>query len=189
MKNSTKKIVFIGFFTAGFVLRALNVFQLSFSWVFFKSFFSQLCAWLAGGFLGAYFIKIEQIFYSFYIKPQEALSQEIQALFKQRKKKELWRLLKKGVNQQKLAFRSAVFQIVWVVLAFFTVSSTVGMFGKGLVMAIGLHLLLDEWNDYLNDKDIGWLFWQIKRPVGPQEQKRFLWLMTGLFGLVSILII
>lgn len=86
------------------------------------------------------------------------------------------------------AFYSSLFQTCWAVLAFFTLTSTAGLFGKALVMAIGLHLLLEEWEDVLASRGISWLFWPIKREVSPREQKWFLWGMTGVFVILTFLL-
>ena len=63
------------------------------------------------------------------------------------------------------------------------------VFGKTMVMAVGLHLLLDEWEAVLSGRDIDWIFWQIKREVTLREQKAFIWVMTGIFGMLSLLLI
>jgi hypothetical protein len=189
MKLSTKKIIFFAYFLAIFILRAVKTFHFSFSFLFFSSFISKLFSWLLGAIVGGYFIKIEQLFYAYIIRPNDAFSIKIKELTKKNNWKELWGMLRIGVDKQKLAFRSALFQGVWVILAFFAISSTAGYFGKALVMAIGLHLLLDEWEDWQEKGTISWLFWQIKRPVLAKEQRIFLYIMTVIFSLLSILLI
>jgi len=196
MKFRTKHLIFLGYFLGIFVLRKISFF--SFSLSFLRSSIGELILWLGGAILGGYFIKLEQLVYVFFIHPNEPLSLEIKGLLKQNptslklcgaRRREMWRLLKERVTEQKLAFRSALFQLVWLVLAFFTLTSTGSVFGKTLVMAIGLHLLLDEWEGILRKRTIYWLFWQIKREVSLREQKVFLWAMTGGFSLLSLLLI
>lgn len=87
------------------------------------------------------------------------------------------------------AFYSALFQLSWLVLALFTITSTSSLFGKGLVMAIGLDLLLVEWQSMVKNQDLSWLFWQIKKEIPFKEQKYFLYLMTGMFGILTLLLI
>ena len=161
----------------------------TFGWLGSRFSFIDLILWFGGVILGGYFIKLEQLVYVFYIHPKEPLSLEIKGLLGERKIKEAWKLLKERVGEQKLAFRSAVFQVVWLGLALFTLTSTSSIFGKALVMAIGLHLLLDEWEGFLGEKSLSWLFWQIKRVVLFKEQKYFLLVMTGLFCVLSLLLI
>jgi len=179
LKITTKKLIFVGYFLAVFVL----------GWLGGRFGIVDFFLWFTGIILGGYFIKLEQLVYVFYIQPQENLSLKIKELLKEKRRKEALRLLRERVIEQKLAFRSAVFQVVWALLAFFTLTSTSNVFGKALVMAIGLHLLLDEWESFWKNKSLSWLFWQVKRVVSFKEQKYFLWLMTGVFGVLSLLLI
>jgi hypothetical protein len=189
MKTSNKKLIFFSYFIAVFLVRVIRGFHFSFTFLFFKSFFFKLIAWLLGAALGGYFIKIEQLFYAYIIKPNDPSSLKIKELAKQRQQQELWKTLRISVNQQQLAFRSALFQTVWVVLAFFAISSTAGYFGKALVMGIGLHLLIDEWECIKENKSLSWLFWQIKRPILLKEQKLFLYIISTIFVFLTLLLI
>jgi len=187
MRFGVKYLIFLGYFLATFILRKIGTF--SFSWAFLRFSLVDLLSWFSGALLGGYFIKLEQIVYVYYIHPDEILSLDAKRMIQEKRKKEVLQLLREGVTEQRLAFRSALFQVVWLVLAFFTLTSTAGVFGKTLVMAIGLHLLLDEWEDLLKGKSLYWLFWQIKRTVSEKEQKMFVWIMTGLFAGLSLLLI
>lgn len=186
-KAATKTLVFLAYFLVTFVLNKIDSFSLSFS--FLTSSIWELTLWLAGAVLGAHFLKIDQLIYVYFTQPETQLSLQVKALFQQRRIADAWDLLDHRVEEQKLVLRSALFQAGWVVLAFFTLTSTATFFGKALVMAIGLHLLLEEWENVIKGKDIGWLFWQIKRQISRKEQKWFLWSMTGVFSLLSLLLI
>lgn len=157
---------------------------------------------LVGVFLGSQLKILDQLVFVFLTYPNEPLSilikqkilptQESSMLGKtgkEKKIKEIWKILVSQVDKPKSVFLSCVFQVGWLGLALFTITSTQGIFGKGLVMAIGLNLLLEEWGDWITKKDLSWLFWQIKRPVSIQEQKMFLWIMTGMFGILSLFLI
>ncbi|HUV47200.1 MAG TPA: hypothetical protein VMW29_03640 [Candidatus Bathyarchaeia archaeon] len=187
MRLRAKHLIFLAYFLAIFALRKIGVF--SFSWAFLRFSLRDSISWFSGVFLGGYFIKLEQFAYVYYIHPDEILSLDIKRLIQEKRKKEVFWFLRERVSEQRLAFRSSLFQLVWLVLAFFTLTSTTSVFGKALVMAIGLHLLLDEWEDLLKGKSLYWLFWQIKREVTGEEQKRFVWLMTGVFGILSLLLL
>lgn len=185
-KLTTKKIIFLAYFLSLFILRKVHIF--SFTWYFLGSFMQDLIFWLGGAFLGGYFIKIDQLIYVYFTHPDEPLSLEVKRLIKEKKRKEAWDQLRKGVSSQRLAFRSVLFQTSWIVLAFFTLTSTAGLFGKTMVMGIGLHLLMDEWGEIIEGRSISWLFWQVKREIAPKEQKKYLWIMTGVFGILSLLL-
>ena len=179
---TTKKLIFLGYFFGIFILNRLSKGVL-------VSLFWELILWFSGAILGGYFIKLDQLFYVYFTQPEAPLSLEIKSLLKQKRNKEAWNLFRQRVGEQRLAFRSALFQVVWVVLAFFTLTSTNIIFGKTVVMAVGLHLLLDEWEAVLSGRDISWIFWQIKREITSKEQKGFLWIMTGAFSLLTLLLI
>lgn len=160
MKKSTLKIlILIGYFLIIFLLKKLTVFNLSFS--FLKSFSWELVLWFGGAIIGANFIKIDLWLENNHLK----------------------------LGNDRLASRSVLFQIVWVGLAIFILTSTNSLFGQSLVIAIGLNLLVDEWESYLAKKDFSWLFWQIKRIISPKEQKWFLYIMTGIFIILSVILI
>lgn len=182
MKSKIKAIIFFFYFFLIFLL-ARNPFKIN------PSFFIDFILWMAGGFLGAFFVKLDQLFYIYYSSANEPLSLLAKQLIKDRQLLKAWRLLKENVFLQKLAFRSALFQLIWIMLAFFTLTSTNVIFGKTMIMAIGLHLLLDEWQSYKNYKNINWLFWQIKRPVSIKEQKRYLYIMTAAFVILSLFLL
>lgn len=187
-KITTKNLIFLGYFLAFFSFHELRFFN--FTWLFLQQILGNLFYWILGIVLGVYFLKVDQLFYIYFTHPELPLSIYVKDLLKQRKIKEALLFLDQRVEEQRLSFRSALFQVVWVGLAFFTLTSTLGNLGKAMVMAIGLKLLLDEWNDFLTPgKNINWLFWQIKRVVTLQEQRWFLWIMTGIFGILSLLLI
>lgn len=184
---ATKTLIFLSYFLGTFILRKIDSFAISLS--FLKSSMWELTFWLMGVILGAHFLKLDQLFYVYFTKPEDQLSLEVKELIGQKRMTEVWDLLDTRVEEQRLVSRSVLFQIGWVVLAFFTLTSTAGLFGKVLVMAIGLHLLLEEWEDVLTSRGISWLFWPIKREVSLREQKWFLWGMTGVFVILTFLLL
>lgn len=184
----TKTLIFWGYFAAVFLVGRINSFQLA--WSFWQTSFLTLILLLLAAFLGANFLKIDQLIYVYFTRPELPLSLEVKQLIKQRNFKGAWQLLTaRGIEQRELALKSVLFQVVWVGLALFTLTSTAGVFGKTLVMAIGLSLLVQEWEDILAKRGFSWLFWQIKRQVGLREQKYYLYLMTGLFVILTLLLI
>lgn len=187
MRITTKKLIFFSYFFVIFILSRVSSFR--FSLLFLQSVIWDLILWFLGAFLGGYFIKLDQLLYIYFTQPETRLSLEIKSLLQQKRNNEAWSLLRQRVGEQRLAFRSALFQVVWVVLAFFTLTSTNVIFGKTMVMAVGLHLLLDEWEAILSGRDISWIFWQIKREVGMREQRIYVGAISAAFGLLTLLMI
>jgi hypothetical protein len=149
--------------------------------------------WLIlGGVLGWLLEWLDRLVYIYWSHPGAQLSQYVRYHFGKREFKAGWQLLRRRQAElAELTFRSALFQLVWVVLAVFALTSTVSSFGKGLVMGLGLHILTDEWRDYLRDRETlkRWLFWQIKRDISEREMKVYLYVMTGVFGLLTLLLL
>ncbi len=181
-----KTLIFTAYFLAVFVLLKTQDFQLSFAFLTLSA--KDLFLWLLGALLGAHFVKLDQLLYVYFTKPDDPLSLQVKELMKQKQFGKTWDLLEAGIHEQKqLASQSFLFQTAWLVLAFFSLTSTAGLFGKALVMAIGFKLLLEEWDEILQGKDLNWLFWQIKRPVSQKEQNLFLYFMSLMFGLLTLL--
>lgn len=176
MKNKNLNFFFFGYFVLLFIIRRV--------WLFPEAIWLSL-----GVLLGSQLIIIDQLIYVYFTYPNEPLSILIKQKIKDKKYKETWQILVSQVDKPKSVFLSAVFQLGLMVVALFAITSTSGIFGKSLVMAISLNLLLTEWNDWLYKKDLSWLFWQVKRPVSIKEQKIFLWIMTGVFGILSLFLI
>lgn len=187
-KSKAKTLIFLGYFLGTFFLKKWTGF--SFSFFFLKLSAWELILWLGGAVLGAHLLKIDQLFYVYFVEPQEPLSFQLRQLLRQRKISQTWDLLEQKLAEQtKLATRSFLFQAAWPILALFTLTSTASWFGKALVMGIGLKLLIEEWENILAGQNISWLFWQIKREIPLKEQKVFLYIMTGIFGILSLLLI
>ncbi len=66
----------------------------------------------------------------------------------------------------RLIFHSVIGQIIVFVLAVFVLTSGGSIFGSAFIMAVNLHLLKDEWSDFVKNKEhlADWLFWQINEP-------------------------
>ena len=142
---------------------------------------------MLGVVLGVLLLFIDRISYT-YAYPGEQLSQQFTWYVKQKQYLTGLALLdSRRLEQEKLTFRSALFMVVWVPLSFFALTSTSGLFGKGVVMGLMLHVLTDSWRLQKMDPQRLHvrLFWIIKRVVTPEERQVFLWIITGLFVFLS----
>lgn len=180
-KKLPSKLIFIGFFLGLglWYARRFPEAELYLTWQAWL----PLLSWFLGGFIGYWLLSLDRLVDIYFTHPETQLSHYVRYYIKKGQYKwALATLQKRKREQERLTFRSALFHLVWVVLAFFALTSTTSLLGKGVVIGIGLHLLLDEWEDYLVDQEClrRWLFWQIKREVSLKEQKIFLWGMTFL---------
>lgn len=185
---NTKTIIFWAYFAAVFIISHLKFWQPTGS--FIVTAVINLCLMFGAAFLSRYFFVLDQLIDIVFTNPQSSLALAVAPLLSLKQYKQTLILLgQRNKELTKLALKSVLFQVAWVVLAFFILTSTAGIFGKTLVMAIGLHLLLTEWEDFMDKKDMGWLFWQIKRTLGIKEQKYYLYLMTGIFIILSLMLV
>jgi len=149
-------------------------------------------SWLIGGFIGRWLISFDRLVDVYFAHPETQLSHYVRYYLQKGQWRWAWTTLNRRKNEQlRLTFRSGLFQIIWVGLAIFALTSTASLLGKAVVMGGGLYLLLDEWEDYFHDPNFlrSWLFWQIKREVSLKEQKGFLWAMTGIMVILTLVIL
>ncbi len=143
--------------------------------------------WVAGVIVGVLILYLDRVVYT-YSYPAEQLSQQFMWYWKAKKYGTALALLdSRRLEQEKLTFRSALFMVVWVALAFFALTSTSGLFGKGVVMGLMLHILSDAWRLQRTDPQRlhTRLFWQIKREITMGEQLAFLYIISVVFTLFS----
>ena len=143
--------------------------------------------WIIGVLIGVLLVFLDRVAYV-YSFPAEQLSQQVDWYFKNKAYGKALSLLdSRRYEQVKLTFRSALFMVAWVPLAFFALTSTSGYAGKGVVMGVMFHIIYDMWRlhkrspEQLNIR----LFWQIKRTISNEEQMVFMWVMTVVFVFFS----
>jgi hypothetical protein len=93
---------------------------------------------------------IDHILYVYFLKPQELTSQRVNYLLD---KKHIWRsvelLYETRTERKGLIFHTVLFQIIFLVLTFWIMSSSSSLFGKGLVLSFSLHLTVDQLVDLM----------------------------------------
>lgn len=152
---------------------------------------TQFGAWIffcGGSFLGTMLLDIDQIIFALIVYPEE-------------KAKELWQKHQLGKlleyladtyqGRIKLPFHNVLFQVFFQVFCFWVLTSSASWFGRGLAMAMTLHLLKDELELLLSGDENRlrtWLFWPIKREVSFSEQKTFVILMLLVFLGLNLLL-
>jgi hypothetical protein len=143
--------------------------------------------WVIGVVIGVLVLFADRIVYT-YSYPGTQISQQFAWYVKEKQYLTALDLLDaRRLEQERLTFRSALFMAIWVPLAFFALTSTPGLFGKGVVMGIMLHILADSWK--LQQQDPRRLhirlFWLIKRVITDEERLTFLIIITVFFALFS----
>jgi len=137
--------------------------------------------WL-GALVGTMILDLDQVFCALVIYPEEKALE----FWQQRKIKALLEYLAETYFQRvKLPFHNAIFQVGFLVFSFWVLTSTGGLFGKGLVMAGNLHLLKDELHLLLQKREEElrhWFFWSVRQEVSFEKQKIF----VGIMGIVFL---
>jgi len=148
-----------------------------------------LLLWLLGSMLGYLMLQLDQIVDIFVINPDSNLAKAVKNYINKKHFTYSLNLLETNKPlQNRLSFRSATFQLIWVLLAFFTFSSTSSVFGKGFVMGLGARLLLEQWGYFLTNRYLlkNWLFWQLKREINDQQLKWYLIIISIIILLLDI---
>jgi len=171
------------------ILRLLINLKVFFSAINFLSWF-MFCI---GALWGTFILDIDQLVSVLFFYPESLAAKQVRQLFRQNKFKEIAFLLADTYQERiKRPFHSAIFQTFFAFFSFWVITSTGFWFGKGMVMAMGLHLLKDEIELLLKNRPEllrPWLFWQIKKEVSFRQQKIFVVIMLLFFlGLNLILI-
>jgi len=116
---------------------------------------------LLGLALGTFLLDTDHLIYWFFLKPELGESKQAKIFWQQRNWRGLFKFLGEDhKNHTSLVFHHFIFQAVLLTLAFFVLSSTSGIFGKGLVLALSAHLLVDQLVDLRKKPDHlkTWLF-------------------------------
>lgn len=114
--------------------------------------------WL-GGAIGVLMPDLDHLIYVFFLGPQELTSQRVGFLWDRREYKRLIELLYETRSERKgLIFHTLFFQVIFLVLTFWIMSSSASLFGKGLVLSFAIHLSIDQLVDLIEMKNLSnWL--------------------------------
>lgn len=125
----------------------------------------DLLWWWFGGVVGFLFVFSDRLVYALANNPGEVLSLQIKELFsKGHLAAGLALTFAERDKQKHLMMRSALFLVVWVILAIFTATSVANSFSRGLILGLGTHLVFDMiWDYFGSGRDIDLWFWQIRK--------------------------
>lgn len=185
-------LILIGYLLGVFLLPLISSFEISNlgKFEFWRFEGIKLFSWFLGGVIGWNLLVFDAVAYIYFTHPEGLMAGNSRQILHQ---KGIWEWLKflfsVKVND-KPVLRSVLFLTAWVVLAFFAVTSTSSFLGKGVVMGLGLHLLLENWQLQIRNPQVlnSRLFWQIKRVISMKEQKYYLYLFSFLFVILTILV-
>ena len=137
----------------------------------------QVLSLVGGGIVGWLLVYFDYVAYIYILHPEAQISQYLKWQLEKRQFKPFWQTLQRRQGEiDKLTTRGILFQIVWLVLAIFVVTSTTGNFGKAVVMGLGLRVWVSEGREFVTNKPLlrQKLFWQIQKSGNDQELKWYM---------------
>jgi len=147
----------------------------------------SLLWWLLGAVIGFLFVFFDRVVFNLFSDVSATWSLKIKELFNRKNFAEnIKLLLGEKYDQKELVMRSFLFVAVWIVLAFFTMTSVVNFFARGFVLGIGTHIIFDLIYDFVYDKErLDLWFWQIKRTLEPEEKFWFMVIVCSVYLLLA----
>ena len=128
-----------------------------------------------GGILGTILPDIDHFIYIYVLKPNDLSSQRIASYVDKRDTKNAIRVLYESrLERKSLIFHTAHFQLIFYVLAFLVITSSGSVFGRGIVLAFSLHLLIDQVVDFVETGNIDNWFKQISMDLDANQKKWYL---------------
>ena len=135
--------------------------------------------------MGTLFPDLDHLFYIYVLRPGETASQKVSSLISEKKVVQSWNVLTETrIKRPELIFHTAYFQIIFLVLALWVVTSSGNLFGRGLVLAFSLHLLVDQLIDRMELKNLNNWFAKILT-LNDKEYRR--WYLIANFAALLVL--
>lgn len=153
----------------------------------------ELIGFWLGGLIGTFFLDLDHWFYVFWLKPHELTSQRVKHQLNQNHYREALILLSDTKGERiRLSFFNAPFQLVLYLICFFVLTSTANLFGAGLVMAMALSFLKEEFGFLFKGKTerlTARLFWPLNLQISSPNLKFYLISMLLIFIGLNLLLI
>ena len=142
--------------------------------------------------LGSFFLDIDHIIFWFFLKPNLEESRLARLAIQKKDFKSVYRLLKASQRtHQNLIFHHYFFQVILVLFTVFILTSTTNFFTASFLLALNLHLLIDEIIDYFYDPKIlqKWLFAREASQLPIKFLNRYIFVFVVFFIVFLILLI
>jgi hypothetical protein len=146
-------------------------------WIFQKVVWFNFIFLLFGLFWGSFFLDIDHLIYWLYLKPELEESRLAQLAWKKGDYRSLLKLLEATrIHHNSLIFHHYFFQIVITLISFFVFTSSSGIFAKAFLLAVNIHLLVDEVKDFRSNPEHLklWLFARENKQLPTESLKYYL---------------
>ena len=139
-----------------------------------------------GAAVGTILPDIDHVVYVFFLSPQELTSQRANYMVGKRNFWEAVKILAETRSERKeLIFHTIFFQFIFIILTFFVISSTGSVFGRGLVLAFCLHLLIDQVVDLRQTGSLSNWFYNSPLKIPEAKTRLYLWIVFGVLLFVG----
>lgn len=145
-------------------------------WIFQKVVWYEFVFLFFGFLWGSFFLDTDHLIYWFYLQPNLEESRLAQIAWKKGDYVSLIKLLEATHLQHlSLIFHHYFFQIVLTIISLFVFTSSTGIFPKAFLLALNLHLLVDEIKDFYQSPAHlqTWLFARESRQLSVKSLKYF----------------
>lgn len=146
-------------------------------WFFQKVEWYQYIFLFFGFLWGSFFLDIDHLIYWLYLEPNLEESRLAQIAWKKGDYRSLLKLLESTHHQHtNLIFHHYFFQIIITLISIFVFTSSSGVFPKAFLLAINIHLLVDEIKAFSQDPAHLklWLFAREKKQLPTESLKYYL---------------
>jgi hypothetical protein len=141
---------------------------------------------------GAFLLDLDHFLYWYFLKPNLEESQSVQTAIKNKNFTLVLKILEAThKNHTSLIFHHFFFQSVLVVVSLFAFTSSQSVFVTSLLLALNIHLLVDEIIDYRQDPSHlqNWLFAREKKQLPQRYLKHYLAIFSVLALIFFILLV
>lgn len=165
---------------------------ISVAWVFGKVSLLNFIFLFFGLFLGAFFLDIDHIIYWLYLRPNTEESRLAQIAIHHYDYKSVLKLLESTHKQHvSLIFHHFFFQVVLALISIFVFTSSTSAFAMAFLLALNIHLIVDEVDDYYTDKKHlqEWLFARESKQLPTSALSYYLMIFVFLAFVFTILLL
>ena len=141
-----------------------------------------------GGLMGIFLPDIDHFIYIYFLKPHELTSQRVSKMVDDKNISGAISLVSETTKErERLILHSFLFQMIFLVLTFWVITSTSGYLGRGLVLAFSIHLAIDQWQDYKRYGNINNWFQNFATLVNPLQTKNYIRFVFGIILVFAFL--
>jgi len=144
--------------------------------------------WLSGV-IGTILPDLDHLIYIFFLRPQELTSQRVSYMICKRDFLGSMNLLAETRSDRtRLIFHTVIFQLLFLILTFFVLTSSNSVMGKGVVLAFCLHLLVDEAVDLTEMGSLANWLRNFPLEIKERGQKYYWWMCLIIFLFFVVLL-